>query len=100
MRTTAQLGKRGLYGAVGGGKGAAAANMAMLWILNLSDGTHSVLGIAERAGLPFAVIVSTARLLKQHAIAKCGVESAEPHPPRHNRPRIIGSLLRPEGGSW
>ena len=28
---------RGLYGAVRGGKGAAAANMAMLWILNLSD---------------------------------------------------------------
>ena len=55
MRTTAW--NRGLYGAVRGGKGAAAANMAMLWILNLSDGTHSVLDIAERAGLPFAVIV-------------------------------------------
>ena len=33
-----QLGKRGLYGAIGGDKDAAAANMAMLWILNLSDG--------------------------------------------------------------
>ena len=51
-----QLGKRGLYGAVGGDKDAAAANMAMLWILNLSDGTHSLLDIAERADLPFTVV--------------------------------------------
>ena len=49
-----QLGKRGLYGAIGGDKDAAAANMAMLWMLNLSDGTHSLLDIAERADLPFA----------------------------------------------
>ena len=34
---------------VGGDKDAAAANMAMLWILNLSDGMHSLLDIAERA---------------------------------------------------
>ena len=45
-----QLGKRGLYGAIGGDKDAAAANMAMLWILNLSDGQHSLLDIAERGG--------------------------------------------------
>ena len=51
-----QLGRRGLYGAVGGDKDAAAANMAMLWILNLSDGMHSLLDIAERANLPFSVI--------------------------------------------
>ena len=49
-----QLGRRGLYGMIGGDKDAAAANMAMLWILNLSDGTHSLLDIAERANLPFA----------------------------------------------
>ena len=29
--------------------------MAMLWILNLSDESHSLLDIAERADLPFAV---------------------------------------------
>ena len=63
MRTTAWNRWTLLYGAVRGGKGAAAANMALLWILYLSDGTHSVLDMAERASLPFAVIVRTARLL-------------------------------------
>lgn len=58
-----QLGRRGLYGAIGGDKDAAAANMAMLWILNLSDGTHSLLDIAERANLPFALVRRTAQLL-------------------------------------
>lgn len=59
-----QLGRRGLYGMVGGDKNAAAANMAMLWVLNLSDGMHSLLDIAERAAFPFAVIQRTAQLLK------------------------------------
>jgi aminopeptidase-like protein len=63
-----QLGKRGLYGAIGGDKDAAAANMAMLWILNQSDGTHSLLDIAERANLPFAVIKRTADLLREHGL--------------------------------
>ena len=68
---------------------AAAANMAML-ILNLSDGTHLVLDIAERAGaeragLPFAVIVRTARLLKQHGLLRNAESKAPSHdPPRHN----------------
>jgi aminopeptidase-like protein len=63
-----QLGRRGLYGAIGGDKGAAAANMAMLWILNLSDGTHSLLDIAERADLPFAVVQRTAQLLRENGL--------------------------------
>jgi aminopeptidase-like protein len=61
-----QLGRRGLYGAIGGDKNAAAANMAMLWILNLSDGQHSLLDIAERADLPFGVVRRTAQLLHDH----------------------------------
>jgi len=65
-----QLGRRGLYGAIGGDKDAAAANMAMLWILNLSDGEHSLLDIAERANLPFAVIRRTAELLETHGLLK------------------------------
>jgi aminopeptidase-like protein len=63
-----QLGKRGLYGAIGGDKNAAAANMAMLWILNLSDGEHSLLDIAERAGLSFAVVRRTAEQLRAHGL--------------------------------
>jgi aminopeptidase-like protein len=40
--------------------------MAMLWVLNLSDGEHSLLDIAERAGIPFAIIHATAKLLEDH----------------------------------
>jgi aminopeptidase-like protein len=63
-----QLGKRGLYGAVGGDTDAATKNMAMLWVLNLSDGTRSLLDIAERSNLPFAIVCKTARLLQEHGL--------------------------------
>jgi len=49
-----QLGKRGLYTAVGGGQ-LPGFELALLWVLNLSDGTHSLLDIAERAGIDFDV---------------------------------------------
>jgi aminopeptidase-like protein len=65
-----QLGKRGLYGAIGGDKDAAAANMAMLWILNMSDGSHSLCDIAELADLPFAVIQKTAKRLEDHGLLR------------------------------
>jgi aminopeptidase-like protein len=48
---------------VGGDKNAAQANMAMLWVLNLSDGEHSLLDIAERADVPFATIRQAAERL-------------------------------------
>jgi aminopeptidase-like protein len=74
-----QLGRRGLYGMVGGDKDAAAANMAMLWILNLSDGMHSLLHIAERANLTFAVIQKAARLLQHEGLLTvCGTGLDEP----------------------
>ena len=47
-----QLGRRGLIGSVGG-KAAKSDQLALLWVLNLSDGDNSVLDIAERSGLPF-----------------------------------------------
>ena len=46
-----QLGKRGLLPAAG-----ETAQLALLWVLNLSDGRTSVLDIAERSGLPFDVL--------------------------------------------
>lgn len=63
-----QLGRRGLYSTIGGDQNAAAEKMAMLWILNLSDGAHSLLDIAEQANLPFKVIRSTAKLLYEHGL--------------------------------
>jgi aminopeptidase-like protein len=75
-----QLGRRGLYGAIGGDKDAAAGNMAMLWILNLSDGTHSLLDIAERAGLPFAVILRAAQLLQRSGLLAQSSDADSPVP--------------------
>ena len=58
------LGRRGLYSSIGGDKNAYERNMAMLWALNLADGSHSLLDMAERANLPFAVIDETAERLE------------------------------------
>jgi aminopeptidase-like protein len=63
-----QLGKRGLYRIIGQDESAEAANLAMLWILNQSDGAHSLLDIAERANLPFPVVAKTAQVLQQHGL--------------------------------
>jgi aminopeptidase-like protein len=59
-----QLGRRGLYRQMGGLKDAAASEMAILWVLSLSDGAHDLLDIALRAGTPFAQISRAADLLR------------------------------------
>lgn len=51
-----QLGRRGLYRKTGGHKDIGEVEFAYLWVLNLSDGEHSVLDIAERAGLKFDIV--------------------------------------------
>src|SRR5262249_41536736 len=51
-----QLGKRGLYRSFGGYGGAQTSEIAMLWVLNQSDGSKSLLDIAECSGLSFAAI--------------------------------------------
>ena len=48
-----QLGRRGLYDALGGANERHERQMALLWVLNQSDGAHSLLDIADRAALPF-----------------------------------------------
>ncbi len=60
-----QLGQRGLYGATGGA-GPRQMEMAMLWVLNLSDGQASLLDIARRSGLPFAAVRDAAALLERN----------------------------------
>ena len=61
-----QLGRRGLYDAIGGRSDAKARQMALLWVLNQSDGSHSLLDIADRAGLDFALIADAAKALLAH----------------------------------
>ena len=65
-----QLGKRGLYGAIGGQKINPFNQFAMLWVLNLSDGDHTLLDIAERSGLEFDLIRNAAELLLKHNLLK------------------------------
>jgi aminopeptidase-like protein len=65
-----QLGKRGLYGSIGGQIERKNNELAMLWVLNLSDGSHSLLDIAERSGLAFEAIKSAADALIQCNLLK------------------------------
>jgi aminopeptidase-like protein len=59
-----QLGRRGLYREIG------AEEMAILWVLNQSDGQHSLLDIAERSGLEFEPVRRAAALLARHNLLK------------------------------
>jgi aminopeptidase-like protein len=62
-----QLGRRGLYHAIGG-SAEPASEGALLWVLNLSDGRHSLLDIADRSGLRFADVRRAAELLAAHEL--------------------------------
>lgn len=58
-----QLGRRGLYRNKGG-TSPKEFEMSLLWVLNMSDGRHSLLEIAERAGIPFRAIRTAADALR------------------------------------
>ena len=58
-----QLGKRGLYQHIGGHSDSKNFQLAMLWVLNLSDGHHSLLDICMRSGLKFSLISEVAEIL-------------------------------------
>ncbi len=71
-----QLGKRGLYRPTGG----EAIEMEInerLWVLNLSDGEHSLLDIAARSGLPFTAIRDAADILRDNGLLSVVQESAD-----------------------
>ena len=65
-----QLGRRGLYESLGGRSDTKQAQLAMLWVLNLSDGEHSLLDIAHRAGIPFATVADAADALRGAGLVK------------------------------
>jgi len=70
-----QLGKRGLYRMVGGTADAGISEMAMLWVLNQSDGQNSLLDIAERAGMRFEDIRKAAEALEEHKLLRRELKS-------------------------
>ncbi|MGH0037687.1 MAG: DUF4910 domain-containing protein [Myxococcota bacterium] len=61
-----QLGKRGIYRAMGGANDPAELQMAMLWTLNMMDGDHSLLDVTERSGIAFETIERAAAMLEEH----------------------------------
>jgi len=65
-----QLGRRGLYGSLGALNNPGDAQMAMLWVLNQSDGYLSLSDISSKAGLPFATVKEIAQLLEKHQLLK------------------------------
>ncbi|WP_327674351.1 DUF4910 domain-containing protein [Kitasatospora sp. NBC_00458] len=64
------LGRRGLYDSLGGRSDAKQAQLAMLWVLSLSDGGHSLLDVAERSGLPFDTVAAAADALHGAGLIK------------------------------
>jgi aminopeptidase-like protein len=58
-----QLGRRGLYTGVAGLTQLPGFELALLWVLNQSDGDHGLLEIADRSGMDFHVIHSAASAL-------------------------------------
>jgi len=69
LKCEPQLGKRGLYRPIGG-ENSGANQLALLWVLNLSDGQHSLLDIAERSGVSFGLIRHAANTLLEHGLLK------------------------------
>jgi aminopeptidase-like protein len=65
-----QLGRRGLYTGLGSEDERRRHELALLWVLNLSDGKYDLLGIAERANLPFSEIKVAADALSQTDLLK------------------------------
>ena len=63
-----QLGKRGLYDATGGDSDSKTLQLAMLWVLNFSDGKHDLLTIAEKADIPFEVVFKVSQILLKHEL--------------------------------
>jgi aminopeptidase-like protein len=63
-----QLGRRGLYRSLGGTTDSTQIEEAIRWVLNLSDGRHALIDIADRSRLPMRVLRKAADLLVDHGL--------------------------------
>jgi aminopeptidase-like protein len=68
-----QLGRRGLYRSAGGAVSSPDDEQALLWVLNLSDGGASLLDIASRSGLRYAVVRRAAERLAEAGLLAASV---------------------------
>ena len=65
-----QLGRRGLYQAMGGDSERVERQMAMLWVLNQADGSNSLLDIARKSGIRYSLIRETSDILRAHELLR------------------------------
>ncbi len=63
-----QLGKRGLYRKMGGFQDVEILQLAMLWMLNQSDGTRDLLDIADKSDIGYRQLDRAAVLLTEHGL--------------------------------
>jgi aminopeptidase-like protein len=63
-----QLGRRGLYDMIGGENLGKDYQLALLWVLNYSDGNHSLLDISQESGIDFESISKAASRLFEHKL--------------------------------
>jgi aminopeptidase-like protein len=75
-----QLGRRNLYSSATGGGTIGEEINARLWVLSLSDGTHSLLDIAEQSAMPFALIRDAAHLLRDNGLLSLISEESNARP--------------------
>jgi aminopeptidase-like protein len=61
-----QLGRRGLYRSIGADPSSGVRELSLLWVLNLADGEHTLIDMAERSGLPYGQLRDAARTLVEH----------------------------------
>lgn len=61
-----QLGKRGIYREMD--RADRDFQLAMLWVLSMADGEHSLLDVCDRSGFSFSTVRAVADLLLRHAL--------------------------------
>ncbi len=65
-----QLGRRGIYKSMADLEEGETTQLALLWVLNLSDGKNTLLDAAEKSGLRFDTIRKAADILIEHNLLR------------------------------
>lgn len=63
-----QLGRRGIYKAMGGDRSPGELQMAILWLLACADGEHDLVAVARRSQMGFDLLRRAADLLEAHEL--------------------------------
>ena len=72
LKCEPNLGKRGLYSSFG------PEQLAMLWVMNLSDGQNDLLDIVERSGMGFRDVLRAANLLAENGLLENRASACSP----------------------